>query len=43
MNERLEDALSVAERRIAEFEERIETQVATRLRELEQSIRTANL
>jgi hypothetical protein len=43
MNDRLEDALAAADRRIAEFEERIEHQVATRLQQLEQSIRTPEL
>ena len=43
MSDRLEEALAQAERRIAEFEDRIEEQVAARLAQLEQSIRATEL
>jgi hypothetical protein len=43
MSDRLEEALTQAERRIAEFEDRIEEQVAARLAQLEQSIRATEL
>ena len=43
MSERIDEALTQAERRIASFEEQIEEQMATRLAQLEQSVRTAGL
>jgi hypothetical protein len=43
MSERIDEALTQAERRIAAFEEQIEEQMAQRLAQLEQHIRTADL
>jgi chromosome segregation ATPase len=43
MSERIDEALDQAERRIASFEEQIEEQMASRLAQLEQSVRAAGL
>ncbi len=43
MSERIDEALTKAERRIAAFEDQIEEQMAARLSQLEQSVRTAGL